>query len=392
MKLWTKDFMLDSLTNLFLYIVFYLLVVTVTPYATDRFQASPSEAGLASGIFIIGVLIGRFYTGRAIDRIGRKKTLYIGLVIYLGVTGLYFAVHSLSALILIRLLHGIGFGMAATATGTIAVTLIPRERYGEGISYFAMSVAFGSAVGPLFGLYMIQHGSFTMILILAGLLLTASLASAFIMKTPEEERGGRHPEPMKGLSVHSFLSATAIPISVVALFMGLGISSVLSFFASYAREIALTDVGSFFFTVYALVMLLTRPFTGRLFDRAGDNVVMYPSFLFFALGLVVLSQAGHGVILLLAAVFIGLGYGTFVSSAQAIAVRSSPRNRVGLATSTYFIFLDVGAGLGPYLLGMLIPATGFRGVYLGATGVVLACIVLYYFLHGRKTASPAGTR
>ena len=88
--------------------------------------------------------------------------------------------------------------------------------------------------------------------------------------------------------------------------------------------------------------------------------------------------------LLLSAVFIGLGYGTFIPSAQAIAVKVSPRNRMGLATSTFFIFADFGAGFGPFLLGFLIPVIGFSNLYILMAIVVLADVILYYFLHGRK--------
>ena len=64
---------------------------------------------------------------------------------------------------------------------------------------------------------------------------------------------------------------------------------------------------------------------------------MYPAILSFAIGMVLLSQAHHGLTLLLSAVFVGLGYGTTQSSAQALAIKRSPAHRIGLATST-FIF------------------------------------------------------
>ncbi len=59
-KLWTKDFIIVSTANFFLYFTFYLLMATVTIFATDRFHASPSAAGLASGIFVVGVLVARY--------------------------------------------------------------------------------------------------------------------------------------------------------------------------------------------------------------------------------------------------------------------------------------------------------------------------------------------
>ena len=56
---------------------------------------------------------------------------------------------------------------------------------------------------------------------------------------------------------------------------------------------------------------------------------------------------------LLSAVFVGLGYGTFMSNGQAVTVKIVPVHRIGVATSTYFIALDMGLGFGPYILGAI---------------------------------------
>ncbi|MDN3233163.1 MULTISPECIES: MFS transporter [Priestia] len=77
---------------------------------------------------------------------------------------------------------------------------------------------------------------------------------------------------------------------------------------------------------------------------------------------------------------------TFVSSAQASAIKAAPSNRVGLATSTFFIFLDGGIGVGPFILGLLIPMTGYRNLYIIMAVIVLLTLFLYYFLHGKHAS------
>ena len=111
---------------------------------------------------------------------------------------------------------------------------------------------------------------------------------------------------------------------------------------------------------------------------------MYPAFVLFAVGLALLSQAHQSYILLFAAVFVGLGYGTFLSGAQAVAIKVSPQHRFGLATSTLFTFFDGGIGIGPFLLGLFIPAIGLRGMYAAMAVVVLATTWLYHYVHGRN--------
>jgi MFS family permease len=91
-----------------------------------------------------------------------------------------------------------------------------------------------------------------------------------------------------------------------------------------------------------------------------------------------------GIMLLAAAILLALGYGNFFSCAQALAIKDIPPHRMGLAVTTYFIFVDLGFGLGPYILGLFVPHTGYRGLYLMMTLVILTAVLLYYLLLSRK--------
>ena len=122
-RLWTKDFVLDTLINFGIYIIYYMLMVIIALEAL-RMGASTAEAGLASGIYIVGVLLARLAAGRYIELVGRKSLLYKGIVFYLVTTILYFSFDSMTNLYIVRLLNGIGYGAAATAT----VTARPKPR------------------------------------------------------------------------------------------------------------------------------------------------------------------------------------------------------------------------------------------------------------------------
>lgn len=80
----------------------------------------------------------------------------------------------------------------------------------------------------------------------------------------------------------------------------------------------------------------------------------------------------------------GLGFGNFNSAAQLIAVKNADPARIGLATATYFIFLDLGFGLGPYILGHIIEGIGFRQLYMAASFICLICLPVYYLVYGNK--------
>jgi MFS family permease len=380
-KLWTKDFIFVSTINFLLTAVFYLLIVIIVAFAVSEYDASSSLAGLVSGIFIIGTLVGRLFVGRYIEEIGLRRALFIGLILFTLLSGLYLFSINIGTLLLVRFMHGVAMGLASTTTGTIVAQIIPTSRKGEGIGYFSMSATLAAALGPFLGLYLSQLVSYEAIFIVCVCLGLTGLAIAFFVRVPQVE----YEEPReKGFKISYFIEPKAFPIAIVVLIVAFCYSSVLSFINTYAEEVNLVEAASFFFLVYSIAILLSRPFTGRLMDVKGANYVMYPAFIIFTAGMLLLSTAETGVTLLLSGALIGLGFGNMQSCTQAIAVKLTPPHRLGLATSTFFIFLDAGLGFGPYLLGFIIPVIGFSSLYVILAFIILGTTSLYYLLYGRK--------
>ncbi|MFE4425465.1 MFS transporter [Peribacillus butanolivorans] len=65
---------------------------------------------------------------------------------------------SITTLLIVHFFHGIGFGMATTATGAIVADLIPESRKGEGMGYYGLTLNLGMVVGPFLGLTIMHHG------------------------------------------------------------------------------------------------------------------------------------------------------------------------------------------------------------------------------------------
>jgi len=387
-KLWTKDFIIVFLANCFVSLTFYLLMTTMAVYAVEQFQASESQAGLTSGIFVIGALFARLFTGKYVEVIGRKKLVYASLILFLIAAVLYFPANNLSLLLFIRFIHGVAYGSATTIMTTAAMDMIPDSRRGEGTGYFALSTTIATAVGPFLGLFITQNAGYEMIFVACTIFAVLSLLIILFAKIPEADISDEQLKSMKkGVKLQDFFEKKALPISVVLIVMGIGYSSIVSFINSYAIEIQLEEAASFFFLVYAVVLFISRPIAGKLQDAKGDNFVMYPAILLFSLCLLLVGIAQNGFVLLLAGIPLALGYGSIMSAAQAIAIKESAKHKRGLATSTFFIFMDAGMGLGPLLIGMMIPYTDYRGMYLILAVIVFLSVTLYYFLHGKKAAS-----
>lgn len=122
--------------------------------------------------------------------------LISGTVFFVIITLFYFIPGNLYFLIAVRFLHGVGVGLATTATGTIVAQVIPPSRRGEGIGYFSLSAVLSTAVGPLIGLMLIDKFGYTSIFVfslvmgIVSLLIALPVRSPKIEYKPESERKG----------------------------------------------------------------------------------------------------------------------------------------------------------------------------------------------------------
>ena len=359
-------------SSFFITLTFYTLMTTMTVYAIDQFNASQSAAGLASSIFVIGALIARLIAGKLVEKIGRKKMMHASLVLFFVVILFYFFIESLGLLFVVRFVHGLGFGFATAAMMTTVMDAIPKSRRGEGTGYFSLSSTAATAIGPFLGIFLMNNADFTAILYCSTICAAGALVFALFAHVKEADLSPEERKNIKiGFKVSDFLEKSVIPIACITVVMGIGYSSIISFINLYAIEINLVGAASYFFLVYAIFLFITRPIGGKLLDRKGDNFIMYPSIVLFTVSLLLISFANSGFMLLLASAVLAFGYGMYMSTAQTIAVKVSPPKNIGLAMSTYFIGLDFGIGIGPVLLGIIIPLVGFRELYL-----ILAIVVL----------------
>lgn len=380
-KLWTKDFVFNTVINFLIFIVYYLFTVIMAEYSAQYLGATSSEAGLAVGLFIMAALPARIVTGMLIEKIGRKRMLFSGLLLFAAATVSYIFIGSVPFLYLTRIIQGFGWGAATTCTATIVAYIIPVSRRGEGIGYYALSNSLASAIGPWIGMNLYENFSFLAICYLSIFVLVLIFVMTAFLKVPQaaaEEQKTKDGTGRKKLD--QVLELKVLPIASVGFFVYFSYSSIVGFLSPYSKELNLVQAGSVFFVVYSVSIVLSRMFTGKIFDRKGEKYVMYPSFLLFASGLFLISQAHTGFVLLLSAVFMGMGYGTFISSTQTIAINMVEENRKGLATSTFQAVCDMGIGVGPSIIGLLIPMAGYRNVYIVMGVIVLLAMLLYYII------------
>ena len=385
-KLFNTGFITITTINFIVFLIYYCFVVITAKFATSELGASPAQAGFAAGIYIIGTLIARLYIGKKLELIGRKQMLRFGAIIYLITTIAYLISTNIIILDTVRFLNGFAYGTISTAANAIVTAYIPKSRNGEGINYYGLSTSLAAAIGPFIGILLLPIVGFKSVIILAIVLSVLVTVACYLFPVQNIELTDDHKKLLNSWSLNTFIEYKVLFISIVAFLIGLSYSSVLGFLSIYADNLGLSTAGAFFFVVYALIITLTRPFAGQIFDAKGENAVMYPSFIFLAIGLLTLSYTTTSFMLLLSGALIGLGYGTFMSNGQAVCLKLVESSKVSIALSTYFIGLDLGLGFGPYALGTVHSFLSYSGIYVLCAVLTVAVAILYAIFYKGKDA------
>ncbi|MEK3724353.1 MFS transporter [Paenibacillus sp. FSL H8-0034] len=387
-RIWTKDFMVICISSFFIFLNFYMLAAALPLFVKEVLNGSKQQMGLVITLWSLGCVLMRLFSGRWVDRFGMKKLSVISLSVFVTASFVYFGVSGILLLLVIRAIHGGSFGVAATSTSALATDIIPESRKGEGIGYFSMFMSIAMVVGPALGIMLWNQFDSEAVLftISAGI---SCLALIFTMLVKKDTKRQSIPQAAEKMSWRNLIEKKALPIAFSGMVLAFSYSSLTSFITAYSIELHQDNAAGLFFIVFAVMIIISRPLVGKIFDRYGGNYLTYPGVLCFAIGMLILSQADSSFVLLLAGAIIGLGHGALVPSFQTLAIQSVSSERRGAATATFFLLFDFGYGLGSFILGLIAGAANYRIMFLVACVVVLLSAFIYYFMVHRRTARMA---
>lgn len=378
-KLWSRNFIFIIMTSLFTFVGFQMLLPTVPVFA-KKLGGSDAEAGLVVGIFALSALLVRPLSGYALDRFGRKELLFAGLIIFIISVIAYHWAITLALLLLIRFIHGFGWGISSTAASTTATDIIPRQRLGEGMGFYGLAGTISMALAPAAGLWVMEEMGFSVLFTIAASIAAAGLGIALWIQYPTI--------PLAQNKSMVLVEQTAFVPAVVIFFLTMTYGAVVSFLALYALEQNIGSVG-YFFSVYAAALLMVRPFAGRLSDKVGFDVLVIPGIGAVMGAMVVVSMAHSLTGFLIAAALYGIGFGALVPCLQAMSVMNTPPERRGAANGTFFTGFDLGIALGSLVWGWVAQAVGYSAMFLWT--VIPAAISLFIYVLKRPKIQRGGT-
>jgi MFS family permease len=383
-KIWNSNFIFIMLANCFV-VNSYLSMTPIFPIYVEQFGYGRDIVGIVTGMFIVTAMISRPFAGKILDTGHRKNTYLVGQLISIVAIILYTFAHTALLLSLLRLLHGIGIGIVTTAANTIAIDFIPKRRISEGIGYFGLGTVLSMAVAPSLGLYLINHWDFNvMFYTSAGMCAIGSLLALLVRYERRTDRSVL--EALKGKI--NLLEHAAIKPAVVGCFSGISFGVTSGYVAIYGMQRQVEHIG-LFFTVFAVCLVISRSVAGPLADRRGFGHAIIPGTILQMLSMILLFFADTLLMFLIAAAILGIGSGATQSTLNSMAVHSVSPQRRGAAVSTFYLGLDLAAGLGPMLGGITASYVGYSMMYLLTVIPIFIALMIFIFV-GHKSAEEKG--
>ncbi|WP_180183151.1 MFS transporter [Acinetobacter sp. YH01020] len=378
-SLWNKSFVFCLSNNLFLFSYYFALLTILPIYIMKELGGSIQQAGMALTLFLVSSIAIRPFSGMIIERFGKANSVRISGFIFVVFALSYLWIDSMWSLLVIRFLHGFWFSILTTVNVPIVNDYIPDHRKGEGMGYFVMSTNLGVVIGPFLALSMIQFSSFSTLFAVLAFLVAVGYIFTWLVQIQEHVQLKSSDQASQSAAIQwrDVIETRVLAISFVALLTAFAYSSVMSFITAYAELKHLLAYTSIFFIVFAVSMLIIRPWVGKVYDRKGPSAVIYPSFICFALGLVIVSFLTNQWVLWISAVFMGIGYGSVFPCLQTVAIQTVEKARMGHAISTFFALFDIGLAVGSVIMGALIAYFGFQATYLFCAVMVLFTTWMY---------------
>jgi len=369
-KIFTREFILGSFSQFALISVFYILIPTLPIYLL-RSGSGEVEIGLLVGVFFVSSLTLRPFVGKALLRIPEKDFMVAGAIIFVVTSFAYLVAPPFWPLFLLRIFQGIGLAFFHTASFTLIANISPEAHLGQSLSYFFLAPNISLALLPSLGMFLINRFSFTFLFLtclglsLCGLLITAALKRRPVV--PRED-----PSPKKA----TFLNRRAVPPSVVNLLNFIMWGALTAFFPLYALNHGVTNSG-FFFTVIAIMFFLGRAFGGRILDLYSRDRVIPFLLVLSLISMVLLAFSKNLPMFILVAAIWGIGNALLTPAILAYVLDRAGSSK-GPAIGMYMLLSDLGLGLGPVIMGIIIRLSSYPTMFLclAFTGV----ISLVYFL------------
>lgn len=382
-RIFNKDFILLFIVNFVSHAGLQMFASIMSKYASSL-GFPDALLGLVVSAYAFMIFATSLFSGSFIDRANKKGLLLFAMFAQpLAVLGYAFLASNMFVLILLRLFHGFCAGLISIVTMAMVAFVLPIKKMGLGMGIYGLGQTIAMAVGPSVGITLVERIGFRdMFLIAFVVVALAALLSLFVVPVPTVKTA------RKKFSFRDLILVDTVPISLLGFLNNTAYASLTAYIVLHADQQGISNI-SLFYTVYAIVLLASRPLIGRISDRMPLKTIIYPSSLLILVAMLLCAYATNLWMLLLAAVLMAIGIGGSQPAIQATSIREAPPEKRGAASATFMMGQSLGFIVGPMGGGYIASKIGFNNMYAVMSGTAVLCILLMSLIEIRRRRTAA---
>jgi len=370
--LWTSNFIFACISNFLMGFSFYLLMPTLPFYLVEQFHINKSMIGLVVSSYVIAALLIRPFSGYLVDSFSRKQVYLISFALFVLFCCGYLIAGSILFMVVLRFMHGLSWGVITTAGNTLAIDLMPSEKRGTGIGFYGLALNLSMAIGPVVGIFLYQHYSFTPLFYTA--IISGSVGMIFVLfiKAPVKPKLIHSP-----LSLDRFLMVKGIPVGINLLLVTISYGMIISFAAMYGKDMNASNPGMFY-TLLAVGLAGSRVISGKLIDQGKLNTASLIGVITLSVCFIAFSFWKIWLVYYISALVLGLGYGVCFPAFQTIFVNMANHRQRGTANSTFYTAFDLGVGIGMLMAGQIAAVSNLSAAFAFSAMCCILSVLFYW--------------
>jgi predicted MFS family arabinose efflux permease len=355
---------------------FYLPLAVVPLFAEAA--GSRSSAGLSTGALLAATVLFELVTPRIVAHLGYRWTLALGLLLLGAPALLFLRSPSVSLIVAISAVRGVGFAIAVVAGGALTAALIPDQRRGEGLALVGLVSGVSSVLALPLGMWAAGRWGFGIVFVLTAAAPLAALVTLPALPRHDAPADRRH-ATMRGLRNRQLMRPAMIfatctsAAGVLVTFLPLAVGRP----ASWVAPVALF--------VQPAVATAARCFAGRFGDRRGQSTLLVPGVILSIAGMAALAAVGSPATVVAGAAVFGAGFGILQNTTLTLMYARVPASGYSTVSAIWNAAYDLGMALGAIGVGLLVTVVGFGPAFL----LTAATMVPALFLARREAAAPA---
>ncbi|MEJ8777639.1 MFS transporter [Pseudogracilibacillus sp. ICA-222130] len=359
----------------------FIQLPIITPYAIEL-DASYILAGAIVAVYSFTNMIGNIIGGHWIDKFGRKKMLFTGMVAVCVVLFLYPLSQNGWQLFIARFFHGLAGGVLIPAAFAYIGDHSGGENRGKRMAFTGAGIGIAAIVGPAVGGVLAARASIEAVfLLVAVLFLLTSLIVLFFVKESyvATDRGKFNFKEFIPLIKHpmiilSSVSAFGLMISNGTLAFALPLNVELMKLSTETTGMLLSTFG-----IMALIVFLTP--LNFIYDKFSPVYLIATGLGLIGVGMIILSVMATFMSNFIAMVIYGLGFAFIFPSMNKIIAEASTKVDRGKAYGVFYAFFSLGVVAGSSVSGVFAETAGLPFL---ACAIIMFIVIAIIMILNRK--------